>query len=386
MNWRKVLSALHSCNLRLSGSKTVIAPVKTTILGWIWQNGSISASPHKLSTLQTCEHPTTVKAMRSFIGAYKALSRVLPNCSKFIADLEQATCGLKSGDKIVWTDSLRESFRHAQAALDLNKSIVLPRADDKLWIVTDGSVKLNGIGATMYVERNKALLLPGFHSAKLKKHQVNWLPCEVEALAIASSIQHFAPYIIQSSKTTSLLTDSKPCVQAIEKLYRGEFSSSPRVATFLTVASRYQVTLQHLAGSANIPSDFASRNAPECTEPNCQICSFITTMQSSVVYKCSVDDILSGRSKLPFTSRSAWIAAQRDDQDLRRVYAHLSQGTRPSRKDTNIRNVKRYLQCVTIASDGLLVVKRFDQPTSPPEAIVVPVSSWWSTNRSTLKV
>ena len=371
-NWKKLLSALDICNLRLSGSKTIIAPMKTTVLGWIWHGGSISASPHKLSALQTCAPPTNVKGMRSFVGAYKALSRVLPNCSKMITDLEKATCGLKSNDKIVWTDSLCETFKHAQEFLSSTKSIMLPRPDDKLWIVTDGSVKQNGIGATLYVQRNGKLHLAGFHSAKLKSHQVKWLPCEVEALAIASAISHFAPYIIQSTSSASLLTDSKPCVQAVEKLYRGEFSASPRLSTFLTIASRYQVSLQHLAGTANVPSDFASRNAPDCKEPNCQVCVFISAIETSVVYKCNIDDIMSGQSKLPFTSRSAWLAAQRDDADLRRVYAHLSQGTRPSRKETSIKSVKRYLQCVQIASDGLLVVKRFNNPALPQEAIVVP--------------
>ena len=81
--------------------------------------------------------------------------------------------------------------------------------------------------------------LAGFFSAKMKKYQVTWLPCEVEALSIATAIKHFSPYIIQSSKQTCVLTDSKPCVQAIEKLNRGEFSSSPRVTAFLSTASRY---------------------------------------------------------------------------------------------------------------------------------------------------
>ena len=40
---------------------------------------------------------------------------------------------------------------------------------------------------TLYAHRNHQLLLARFFSAKLRKHQVTWLPCEVEALAIASS-------------------------------------------------------------------------------------------------------------------------------------------------------------------------------------------------------
>ena len=124
--------------------------------------------------------------------------------------------------------------------------------------MTDGSVAKSGIGATLYVNRDSKLQLAGFFSAKLRKHQVTWLPCEIEALSIAASIKHFSPYIIQSVQPTCLLTESKPCVQAVQKLCRGEFSASPRVTSFLSIVSRYAVHVQNLAGSSNIPSDFSS--------------------------------------------------------------------------------------------------------------------------------
>ena len=175
-----------------------------------------------------------------------------------------------------------------------------------LWIVTDGAVKDRDIGATFYAVRDGKPHLAGFFSAKLRPQQVTWIPCEIEALAIAAAVKHFSPYIIQSHNKACVLTDSKPCVQAFEKLCRGEFSNSPRVSTFLSILSRYQASLRHLAGSANVPSDFASRNAPECNIPGCQICSFIVRTEDSVIRHVSTTDILSGSTRLPFTSRSAW--------------------------------------------------------------------------------
>lgn len=41
---------------------------------------------------------------------------------------------------------------------------------------------------------------------------------------------------------------------------RAEFPACPHVATFLSMASRYQVSIRHVAGAAILPSDFASRN------------------------------------------------------------------------------------------------------------------------------
>ena len=263
-NWKRVLNALQKFSLKLSPSKTVICPRSTTILGWIWTQGVLlSASPHRVAVLAKCPPPDNVRGLRSFIGAYKVLSRVLPNCSAHTSPLESAIAGYQFQDKIVWTDDLYQKFYSAQKALSTHKSITLPRADDQIWIVTDGSVTRQGIGATMYVSRENKLLLVGFFSAKLRKHQVTWLPCEIEALSKAAAIKHFSTYIIQSTHNTCLLTDSKHCVQAVEKLFRGDFSASPRVTSFLSTVSRYQINVRHLNGSVNIPSDFESRNASE---------------------------------------------------------------------------------------------------------------------------
>ena len=92
-NWKKVLQALYQCDLRLSASKTVVNPTSTTILGWIWRSGTLQASPHRITTLASCPAPETVARMRSFIGAYKVLARVLPNCSRFMAPLNDIVAG-----------------------------------------------------------------------------------------------------------------------------------------------------------------------------------------------------------------------------------------------------------------------------------------------------
>ena len=52
-NWKHVLESLDCCNLCLSPTKTIICPKSTTILGWIWSQGTLSASPTvSLSCLQ----------------------------------------------------------------------------------------------------------------------------------------------------------------------------------------------------------------------------------------------------------------------------------------------------------------------------------------------
>ncbi|KAJ8026630.1 hypothetical protein HOLleu_31522 [Holothuria leucospilota] len=308
--WRKVLSALANSNLRLSPYKSVICPTTTIILGLIWFNGTLSASLHRIAALASSSPPKTVREMRSFLGAYKVLSRAFPMCSPTLAPLENAVSGLDSKDPFQWSDDLVAAFARAQAHLQSSKTITIPRPSDQPWIVTDASASKFSLAAALYVTRNATLHLSGFFSAKLRGKQPTWLPCETEALAIGAAVKHFGPYIIQSLHHPIVLTDSKPCVQAYEKLCRGEFSASPRVTSFLSTVSRYHATVRHLAGRVNIPSDFASRNAAECTHPTCQICSFVRLSCDMTVLKTSVQEVISGNARLPFTSRPAWKAKQ----------------------------------------------------------------------------
>ena len=363
--WERVVIKMDKANLQFSAPKTVICPTASVILGWKWVNGTLSPTNHRISTLSTCSKPSNVKGMRSFLGAFKVLGRVIQNHTKFLGPLEEV-CGSSkdSKDQIQWTDDLHKAFTDAQNHLKSWKSITIPRSGEQLFIVTDGSVRECGLGSTLYVMRDSKPLLAGFFSAKMRCHQIRWLPCEVEALSIGTSIKHFAPYIIQSGLKPILLTDSKPCVESFQLLCKGEFSTSPRVSTFLAIASRYQVLIQHLAGKANVPSDFASRNALPCTDPNHCLCSFITDISESVTRNIAVSDVLNGSIKLPFISRVAWIETQKDCPDIRRAVSHLRQGTRPSKKETSINDVKRYLNVASVARDGLLIVP-FDEPLVP---------------------
>ena len=75
---------------------------------------------------------------------------------------------------------------------------------------------------------------------------------------------------------------------------------------------------------------------------------------------------------MPLTSRPAWHAIQMEYSDLRRTHSQLTQCTRPSKKQTNVGNVKRYLQKITMSRDGLLIVTDHAPFHPQRERIVVP--------------
>ena len=47
-NWEQLLKSLSRNNLHLSPSQTIINPKSTNILGWVWSQGTLSASSHSI--------------------------------------------------------------------------------------------------------------------------------------------------------------------------------------------------------------------------------------------------------------------------------------------------------------------------------------------------
>ena len=178
---------------------------------------------------------------------------------------------------------------------------------------------------------------------------------------ITAAVNHFSPFIKESPFTTQVLTDSRPCVQALEKLKRGLFSTSARVSTFLSTLSAFNVSLCHIAGSLNVISDFGSRNPVTCDEPNCQICRFIQETADSAVFSVSVSDILERKVKMPYMSPSAWKSVQQSDPTMRKAFAHLLAGTRPPAKAKNAQLLRKIINLASVDEDkGILIVPKQD--------------------------
>ena len=86
-------------------------------------------------------------------------------------------------------------------------------------------------------------------------------------------------------------------------------------------ATAHPHTNYHFRPNPNLLT--ASRNAPPCDDPRCQICSFVSQAEDSVVRPISFQRVLSGPVALPFTTRSVWLHTQQECPALRRVHSHL---------------------------------------------------------------
>ena len=110
-----------------------------------------------------------------------------------------------------------------------------------------------------------------------------------------------------------------------------------------------------------------------CVSDRGQVCLFAIKIGQSVVRSLKVSEIKSRMVQMLFTNRKAWLVTQSECPDLHHVKDQLQQGTCPTRKETSATNVKRYLNKVAIANDGLLVVRKSAPLCLTREVVVVPL-------------
>ena len=387
-NYEMVLKLCGGAGLTFKASKTIICPQKVNILGRIWENGMTRPSDHLCSTLATVSPPVTVKQMRSFLGGVKQMKENLPNYSELFNPLEKTTAGRKSAERIAWNEDLRLAFQKVQKAVENPDNLALARPGEKLFIYPDWSDENQSGGAPMYIYRDQKWLKVRNFTQRLKAVK-KWSPCEGEAWIIRVSVENHGPWICQSGVAAEINTDSSACVLSFQRLRRGQFSRSVRVAFLLSTLAEFNVYLIHRAGS-NHPGDYDSRHAMECTLGcKCQVCDFAhdlagptaqevahpssTKMPLAIGSKrlqleekakisyISMDDVIQGRTNLPFTQRNGWKNIQDQDKTIQALKRHMQGGTIPQRRGIKQPELKSLYnlfqhQKLTIAQDGRIKI------------------------------
>ena len=234
-----ILERARKAGLTFKPKKIIVAPTETLLFGWKRINDGWRPLDHTVSPLSKAAEPTTVKQLRSFLGSYKQLSECIADYAVLLAPLEKAVVGVQSAAKITWSTSLSASFTKAKEALANLLTVHIPKPTDKIEIFSDYSQDNKAVGGKMIIKRKSddgtiKSLFGGHFSCKLNNFQQNWLPCEGEALGVRLTCKHFSPFIIENRNITTVYTDNLPTVHAWRRMKTGAFSSSARVATFLT--------------------------------------------------------------------------------------------------------------------------------------------------------
>ena len=384
-NLSTVFNRAKLAGLTFKPSKIVVCPKETILFGWKKSGDQWSPTNHVVSPLSQAPLPKTVKQLRGFIGAYRQLSSTIKNYSMTLGNLEKHVGGKTSREHVKWTNELRTEFENAKTSLTNIQSIAIPKPSDALHIYPDFSETANAVGSHLVIHREEdnIKLNGGYFSIRLEDCQTRWTPCEKECLGIKLSIQHFKPFIQNSTQRTIIHTDNLICVQAWNRLKLGHISSSSKVASFLSSLSENNVEIVHFPGSQTKVADFSSRNPLPCNEKRCQICSFafeqITIGDHSKIMKVTVEDLESGSYRIPLSEKPTWLKLQKEDDTHRRLYKLItSGGLQPEPKLRGHTDLKRLYNLyrkglLSIDNLGLITVKHIDTKSGLEyDAISVP--------------
>ena len=371
-NWEKVLKQLSLANLKLSQAKVRIFPIETTIFGWVVKDGKITPDPHRQLALTKTKYTDIIKIkdLRSWMGIYKTFLIAMPGLAGIMDPFDKFVGGVKDNKSdIIWTNSLIQAFNTAtERAKDSIKYLVLPRRDEQLILMPDATVKDPAVGFTMNVARNNQLLPVIYYSFKLTDQQKDWFPCERECLGLATAVKKCSHYIIESTKPTLILTDSKPVVEASRLISKGKFSSSSRMSSFLCSISRYKVDIQHVSGKYkhNIAPDYLSRNPARCINDSCHVCKFI---KEEAILASNI--LTSPNDSIPLGTIESWKKVQLDDYACSEAFKRLKSGQQPAKRGQNSNDIRRYYGSC-LAKNLLIVEDKIPNTTQVRNRIVVP--------------
>ena len=134
----------------------------------------------------------------------------------------------------------------------------------------------------------------------------------------------------------------------------------------------HNISVEHIKGSSIKLTDFVSRNPVTCSDKSCQVCRFVEEKSELAVRSISIEDIERGAAKMPFYNSAAWKRAQMQDPDLKRCFSQLMSGTRPGRKEKNLKDLRRYFQIAAISDSELLIHRKTNPYGKDFELIIIP--------------
>ena len=383
----EVFRRLRLANMTIKPSKLTIAPASTTLFGWEYTNQAWRPGKHVINPLQMATCPNTVKQLRSWLGASKQLSAGLKDYAKVFKPLELIVAGKTSSEKIVWTEDSKQCFAKAKLLLSTMEDIYYPLPSDQIRTYSDYSTDAMAIGGRMEFTRHledgsTKTYHAGFFSVCLNSTQQKWLPCEAECLGVKLVLEHFAPIFRESNHQVTHFCDSLPTVLAFQKLKQGKFSSSPRIAAFLTSVNSFNVNIVHKSGKDIVLTDYISRHPVECHVKRCQVCAFAkeqVEIGDALVQKITVNEILEGTYKMPYSQVRTWVTLQRKDPVISKLVKLIEVGQKPKQKRTGGNNTilknlhSQFIKGnLKINSSGLVTVTHPDNSGTTRNLIVVP--------------
>ncbi|XP_044073506.1 uncharacterized protein LOC122885865 [Siniperca chuatsi] len=265
----KVLDRLKEEGLKLSLDKCQFCQPSVSYVGHIVSQEGVSTDPKKTEAVTTWPRPTTVTALRSFLGFCGYYRRFVKDYSKVAFPLNQLLSGYppnakrskKKQDEAYlnpsqpfgsrWDDKCEAAFKELKQKL--TNAPVLAFADPQLPYVLHVDASREGLGGVLYQDQGEGLRPVAFISRSLTPSERHYPAHKLEYLALKWAVVDKLHDYLYGVKF-EVRTDNNPLTYVL--------TSAKLDATghrWLAALSTYDFSLKYRSGVQNIDADALSR-------------------------------------------------------------------------------------------------------------------------------
>ncbi|KAM0043609.1 putative nucleotidyltransferase, Ribonuclease H [Helianthus debilis subsp. tardiflorus] len=239
---KEVFSILFSHHFKVNPDKCSLGQRSIDYLGHIINGEGVTMDPAKVAAVVDWPIPTTLKALRGFLGLtgyYRKFVRNYGSIARPLTDLTKK-------DAFQWTPVAQAAFEQLKQALSSAPVLSLP--DFSLPFVVECDASGCGIGAIL-MQHKKPI---AYFSKALSDRNLSKSAYERELMALVLAVQHWRPYLLGSKFT--VCTDQK----SLKFLLQQRVSSYDQ-QNWVVKLLGYDFDIQYKPGRENRAADALSR-------------------------------------------------------------------------------------------------------------------------------
>lgn len=241
-----VFHLLQQQHLFLKKSKCSFAQKQVAYLGHVVTADGVSVDEDKIAAILRWPQPTTVRALRGFLGLTGYYRKFVQNYGIIVAPL---TNMLKK-QNFQWTEDSLQAFNTLKKVMTSTPVLALPDFSKSFIIECDASE--SGLGAVL---QQQGCPIAFFSSTFAQRHRK--LPAyEKELIGLTKAVRHWHPYFWGNSFIVR--TDH----YSLKFLLEQRISTSPQ-QQWISKLMGYDFKVEYKAGKSNIVADALSRQNEE---------------------------------------------------------------------------------------------------------------------------
>ncbi|KAI8434016.1 hypothetical protein MSG28_012167 [Choristoneura fumiferana] len=244
---------LQEYGVIINHSKCLFGQPELEFLGYKVSASGIEPPSSMIEVIQQYTKPSSVKALRRFLGVLNFYRRFIKNAAETQAPLHNLLKnGVKGNDPVPWTPEADAAFESCRQSLARATRLTHPRQNCELALFTDASD--TAMGAALHQKTNNDWEPIAFFSKKMTSAQSRYSAYDKELLAIYQAIHHFRHWL--EGRHFTVFTDHRPLTFAFQQKPE---KCTPRQFRHLEFIAQFTTDIKHISGRNNIVADALSR-------------------------------------------------------------------------------------------------------------------------------